>query len=86
VSSVLSNRQAGRAIIDVYHAGITVTYKDDAFLLTEADKCSHEILERSLRDLTPDIPVCSEKGLSVPYVEVVWRAINSEDTIVWSIL
>lgn len=61
--------KAGSAIMDVYSREFKVEYKDDASPLTEADKASHEIIDKGLRALAPAIPVVSEEGASVPYSE-----------------
>jgi len=61
-------REAGRAILDVYGADdFNVEYKDDDSPLTEADRRSHEIIARRLKELTPDVPVLSEEGSGVAY-------------------
>jgi 3'(2'), 5'-bisphosphate nucleotidase len=62
-------RDAGRAILDIYHSEFSVSYKDDSSPLTEADRLSHDILLRALRDISPGIPVCSEEGSARPYRE-----------------
>jgi 3'(2'), 5'-bisphosphate nucleotidase len=56
-------RQAGQAIMDVYHAGEIVSEtKDDESPLTQADRASHAILDAALREMAPSIPVISEEG------------------------
>ncbi|MFC1769547.1 3'(2'),5'-bisphosphate nucleotidase CysQ [Nitrospirota bacterium] len=63
-------RSAGHAIMEVYESGdFDVTYKDDDSPLTLADKLSHEIIAAGLAQLTPDIPIISEEGSSIPYEE-----------------
>lgn len=63
-------REAGSAIMEVYgEDDFRVEYKDDSSPLTEADKRSHDIIVRRLKDLTPQVPVLSEEGKGVPYDE-----------------
>src|SRR5438132_6738538 len=40
--------QAGKRIMDIYHNGAAVTWKEDASPLTAADQASHEFLVNSL--------------------------------------
>lgn len=60
-------RAAGRAILAVYNSEFSVSYKDDASPLTEADRQSHTILTEVLEAASPEIPVCSEEGADIPY-------------------
>lgn len=55
-------RQAGQAILDIYHGAIDVTYKADHSPLTLADQASHQVITGALSQLTPDIPVISEES------------------------
>lgn len=60
--------EAGRAIMAVYGDGAcAVEFKDDKSPLTCADRASHDVIARRLRE-TP-WPVLSEEGRSVPYEE-----------------
>jgi 3'(2'), 5'-bisphosphate nucleotidase len=60
-------KEAGRAILEVYGTDdFSVEYKDDNSPLTEADKRSHEIIEKRLKEMTPDVPVLSEEGKEIP--------------------
>lgn len=62
--------QAGRAIMEVYQSGnAEVTIKDDLSPLTLADRRSHAILMERIGELFPDIPIISEEGASVPFVQ-----------------
>lgn len=61
--------KAGQAILDVYKKVIDVEYKEDQSPLTEADKASHRIIDKGLRQLYPEIPVLSEEGKSIPFEE-----------------
>lgn len=62
-------RTAGDAVLDVYHSQFAVTTKADRTPLTLADQRSHAILVEGLRRITPNIPVLSEEGASIPYEE-----------------
>lgn len=57
-------KQAGDAILDIYHANtpVTVVTKSDDSPLTLADKASHQLIESALTQLTPDWPVVSEES------------------------
>jgi 3'(2'), 5'-bisphosphate nucleotidase len=60
--------EAGRAIMAVYEsAACTVELKSDNSPLTCADKASHDVIMRFLKE-TP-YPVLSEEGRSIPYAE-----------------
>ncbi|NOY52987.1 MAG: 3'(2'),5'-bisphosphate nucleotidase CysQ [Deltaproteobacteria bacterium] len=61
--------EAGHAILEVYQKDFDVEYKDDYSPLTEADKASHQIIERELLKRYPEIPVLSEEGKGIPYPE-----------------
>lgn len=55
---------AGDAILHVYNSSdtINIDYKSDKSPLTLADKNSHQVIEKALLELTPDIPILSEEG------------------------
>lgn len=61
------SRQAGAAILDIYHAAAStgesplVALKADDSPLTRADLAAHQVISRGLCQLTPDIPVVSEE-------------------------
>jgi len=68
--------EAGKAIMEVYEdeSGFEVETKDDNSPLTKADKLSHEIIVKGLKELYPDIPVISEEGEEVSFEErVQWN-------------
>ena len=44
-----------------------IDQKSDDTPLTQADRDAHEIIQKSLVEFTPDIPVLSEEGEDVPY-------------------
>ncbi len=63
-------RRAGAAIDEIYQrASPEVMTKADDSPLTEADLASHRIIAEGLAQLTPEIPVLSEEGRSMPYEE-----------------
>lgn len=64
-------RQAGDAILEVYHraAGYEVEDKADNTPLTTADVNAHRLIERGLRELRPDLPILSEESAEVPFSE-----------------
>lgn len=59
--------EAGRAILDVYHGEIKVEHKADDSPLTAADLAAHEIIQKRLAELTPEIPQLSEEGGDTPF-------------------
>jgi 3'(2'), 5'-bisphosphate nucleotidase len=61
--------EAGRAILSVYESDFSVDFKSDRSPLTDADRASHDVIFEGLRRLTPDVPVLSEEGRSIPYEE-----------------
>mgnify|MGYP001546733213 FL=1 len=60
-------REAGDAILKVYHQDFSVTDKDDKSPLTEADLASHRVIAQRLGELDPEIPILSEEGADIPY-------------------
>lgn len=63
---------AGRAILEVYHAGPSVTLKHDASPVTEADERAEAIILEGLAKAFPDIPVVAEESVAagrIPNVE-----------------
>jgi len=54
--------QAGKRIMDIYHNGAAVTWKEDASPLTAADEASHDFLVQSLKSLLPETAVVSEES------------------------
>ena len=60
---------AGKAIMDVYTTDFNVEKKEDKSPLTKADTLSHDIISRSLKKLTPNIPVLSEESINVSTYE-----------------
>lgn len=62
--SMLSlTKKASKAIMNIYNSETTtVEYKSDNSPLTQADKASHEIIVKGLKELFPATPVLSEEG------------------------
>jgi 3'(2'), 5'-bisphosphate nucleotidase len=65
--------EAGDRILEIYNSNFNVWYKGDASPLTEADRCSHEIISRHLSETSvrsdSRFPVLSEEGKNIPYEE-----------------
>ena len=61
--------QAGTEILKIYDTTFEVEIKDDNSPLTIADKKSHQIIEKGLTDLFPNIPILSEEGISINFSE-----------------
>ena len=62
-------RRAGAAILEIYASEFEVEVKADASPLTKADLAAHAIIESTLRELTPDVPILSEESEPPPYSE-----------------
>jgi 3'(2'), 5'-bisphosphate nucleotidase len=65
-------REAGEAVLDIYHDEARfdhVDMKADDSPLTLADQAAHQVIMKRLQALTPDIPVLSEEGKAIPYDE-----------------
>ncbi len=64
-------KQAGKAIMEVYHKDFDVEFKADQSPLTRADKAAHIVIERGLLALDQQngtkIPILSEEGVNIPY-------------------
>jgi len=62
-------REAGAAILDVYHrADHGLQHKADESPLTAADLAAHHLITAALQRLTPDLPVLSEESAAVPWI------------------
>ena len=60
--------EAGLAIMEVYSGeNFDIETKADHSPLTLADRRSHEIIQRRLEQIFPDIPVLSEEGKDIAY-------------------
>jgi 3'(2'), 5'-bisphosphate nucleotidase len=63
INAVLQTvKEAGQAILSVYDEPVELTVKADESPLTQADKASHQLIERQLQQLTPEWPVVSEES------------------------
>ena len=60
-------REAGRAILAVYHQDFSVEHKADESPLTAADLASHRVIVQRLGEIDPSIPVLSEEGADIPF-------------------
>jgi 3'(2'), 5'-bisphosphate nucleotidase len=68
--ALIAAKEAGEAILEVYHGKIDVSYKEDDSPLTLADKRAHSAIASHLSsDSTSSIPVLSEEGRHTPYEE-----------------
>ena len=61
--------QAGTEILNIYDTTFEVEIKDDNSPLTIADKKSHQIIEKGLTNLFPNIPILSEEGINIDFSE-----------------
>lgn len=61
--------EAGREVLAVYAREFSVEEKEDRSPLTEADTRSHDKIEAILEAGSPDIPILSEEGATIPYEE-----------------
>jgi 3'(2'), 5'-bisphosphate nucleotidase len=59
---VALTQEAGNAILEVYATDFDVETKSDESPLTKADMASNIIIEKGLKELTPDIPLISEES------------------------
>jgi 3'(2'), 5'-bisphosphate nucleotidase len=59
-------RDAGNAILDVYHSDFSVERKEDQSPLTLADKRANDIITAHLKTNSP-YPILSEEGRAIPY-------------------
>jgi len=68
-------RRAGREILEVYASGEPAArLKADASPLTAADLRAHRLIEQSLHELTPEVPVLSEEAAHTRFVQrSQWR-------------
>lgn len=61
--------QAGKAIMEVYDAGFEIEEKPDHTPVTEADMAANRVIESSLQELTPHLPILTEEAKPIPYSE-----------------
>lgn len=74
---------AGREIMDVYRRpNLSIEYKEDGSPLTVADLRSHAIIETSLQQLTPYIPLLSEESSAETHRErIEWATLWMVDPL-----
>ena len=73
---------AGRATLDIYHAGFTVTQKADQSPVTAADHASEKIILEHLGRLSPTVPVVAEESVaagSIPQVRAEFFLVDPLD-------
>jgi len=64
--------EAGKKILEIYNdekSFKVVDFKADDSPLTLADKASHFVIDRLLKESFPNIPILSEEGKSIPFSE-----------------
>ncbi len=61
--------QAGKVIMEVYESGFHIEEKSDHTPVTEADLAANNIIETSLKELTPHLPILTEEATITPYSE-----------------
>ena len=61
--------QAGKVIMEVYDAGFSIENKSDHTPVTEADIAANKVIETSLKDLTPHLPILTEETKPTPFSE-----------------
>ena len=67
---ILSSRAAGAAIMEIYNQeDIGVQSKSDESPLTKADLAANEILCKTLREISPEIPIISEENDQMSYMD-----------------
>jgi len=62
-------KAAGDAIMTVYETDFDVYIKEDSSPVTMADKKANAIIEEGLNRIRPSIPVLSEEGCDIMYVD-----------------
>jgi len=67
---IVSSREAGAAIMDIYNQeDLGVQSKSDESPLTKADLAANEILCNTLRKIAPEIPIISEENDQMSYMD-----------------
>jgi myo-inositol-1(or 4)-monophosphatase len=68
-------QEAGTVLHDYYRGGVTVKYKSEIDLITEADRASEELILSRIRAAYPDCAILSEEsGASANKSSAVWIA------------
>jgi len=62
-------REAGQAILDVYHGDFAVSTKTDDSPLTAADLAAQRVIQQRLAELDPALPMISEEARATPWAE-----------------
>jgi len=67
--------EAGETIIALHKDNMDFIVKSDDTPLTQADKISHNLITKTLKKITPDIPILSEESQNIPFsVRKYWNA------------
>ena len=61
--------QAGKVIMEVYDSGYSIEQKSDLTPVTEADMAANKIIEASLKELTPHLPILTEESKPTSFAE-----------------
>ncbi len=61
--------QAGKVIMEVYDSGYSIEQKSDLTPITEADMAANKIIEASLKELTPHLPILTEESKPTSFAE-----------------
>jgi len=61
--------EAGERVLHIYQSDFKVQFKEDKSPITAADVASHDVIVKGLRALTPDTPILSEEGATIPWGE-----------------
>ncbi|MEX2442757.1 MAG: inositol monophosphatase family protein [Alkalispirochaeta sp.] len=73
-AAITAALRAGAEIMHIYAREFSVEEKEDRSPLTEADTRAHTEIDAVLADRTPEIPILSEEGASIPAAErQVWQ-------------
>ena len=73
--AVSTVRAAGAVLRDYYRTGVTVTYKGEIDLITEADRASEDLILSRIRAAYPDCAILSEeRGASANASAAIWIA------------
>ena len=70
-------KEAGESVMEIYSTNFDYQIKKDDSPLTMADISSNDIINHSLKELTPDIPILSEENSDIPYEErYLWEKLQ----------
>jgi len=71
--AVATVREAGAVLREYYRTGVTVRYKGEIDLITEADRASEDLILRRIRSAYPDCAILSEEsGASANAASALW--------------